>query len=121
MQAILRVHNDVMHLKGLLERSKPFGARRCPALATGIERKLECRDQAHHLGARGGVRQARPGTQRRLVETVERGEPAWEKLAIDHALGEPVGAAKAQSRCELAEPLADQALVARSKHGEAVA
>jgi hypothetical protein len=46
--------------------------------------------------------QTEPHAERRLVETVERGETAREQLAVGGALGEPVEATKAEQRRETA-------------------
>src|SRR5207253_6776138 len=90
------VLEQVVNLERLVLRGEPLGARRRAALAARIERKLQRRDQAHDLVARGDMGQAGARAQRRLVEVVESTEPAQKQLAVDDALGEPVGAAKAQ-------------------------
>jgi len=56
-----------------------------------------------------------------VPSVVECGEAARKKLAVDHAFGEPVGAAEAKPRGEFGEALAHQPLVARAEHREAVA
>src|SRR5260370_1148166 len=93
--------------ESISERVEPLAG---APLAAGVERKLERPDQAHAFRAGGEVGQARPGAERRLVEIVQGGESAGKELAIDHAFGKPVGAAKTEPCRELAEPLPDQAL-----------
>ena len=56
-----------------------------------------------------------------LVDVVERRQSARKELAIDDALGKPVDGAKTELPAELIDPLADQALVARSERRQAVA
>src|SRR6185312_16323229 len=63
----------------------------------------------------------RPRAERRLVEIVERGQPAREELAVDDALGETVDAAEAHAARQLVDALADQLLVARAELRQAVA
>ena len=56
-----------------------------------------------------------------LVQVVERSQSAGKQLPIDDAFCKPFGATETQPGRQLAEPLPDQALIVRTKNGEAIA
>src|SRR6202044_2779966 len=99
------IRQQVVELERLARLRDPFGARRRAALAALVDRQPQRVDQRLDLVARGPMRDCRPQPERLLVEFVERGEPAREEFAIDHALGETVDAAKAEL---LAKPRSEE-------------
>src|SRR5262249_31196812 len=115
------VAENVVQLKRTRRRRRPFGSCCSAATAAFVDRQLERGEQRLDLLLRGDVRHAGPGTEGRLVEAVEGGQAAREDLAIDHAFGEAVDESEAEPAGEFVEALADQPLVARPQHGEAVA
>ena len=62
-----------------------------------------------------------PGAERGLVDLVQRGEPAWEKLAIDDAFGKTINRAEAEAERQFIKAIGDKLLVARAQHRQAVA
>src|SRR5262249_41616011 len=86
----LSVAEGVVHLERERQRRRPFGARCGAAAAALVDRQLERLEQRLDLLLRRDVRHAGPRAERRLIEAVEGGQAAREKLAIDDALGETV-------------------------------
>src|SRR5580704_9920997 len=73
---------DVVDFERLVDLAEPFGAVGCAAAAALVERKLQLPQQACDFLARRHMAHARAGPERRLVEVVERGEPAGKELAV---------------------------------------
>src|SRR5215470_2292548 len=112
---------QVVHVERLRLCGEPLGAVGGTLLAAFVERQLQRFDEPHDLLPRGYVREARPHAKCIFVEGVERGEPAWEELAVYHALGQTFDTAEAEAGREFAQALADQTLVAGAECGEPVA
>lgn len=85
-----------MHVERIFKRSKPLGTRRGAPLPAGVEWKPQRLDQAHHLGSRSDVGKAWTRPQHHLIQIVQSGQAAWEKLAVDQPLGKPVHTAKSK-------------------------
>src|SRR5258708_13972163 len=115
------IGEQVVGFERLSRGGDPFSAGRDASLAALVDRQLERVDQDFDLVARRDVRDGRPLAKRVFVDIVERGEPAREKLAIDHPLGKSVGGAEAELPGELIEPLSSQPLVSRSQRLEPIA
>src|SRR6266403_610407 len=113
--------DDIVEFERLVDLAEPFGAVGGAATAALVEREFQLAQQARNLLARGDVTEIRPGAERGLVEVVERGEPAREKLAVHHPLRETVDGAEAEAGREIVEAVGDELLVARTEHRQAVA
>src|SRR5450631_201828 len=85
---------DVVDFERLVDLGEPFRPVGGPAAATLVERQFQLAQQARDLLARRDVTHVRPGTERRLVKIVERGQPARKKLAVNDAFGETVDRAE---------------------------
>src|SRR5882724_12374798 len=103
---------DVMDFKRLVDLVEPFGPVGGAAAAALIERQFQLAQQARHFLPRRHVAQARAGAEGRLIEVVERGKPAREKLAVYHAFGKAIDRAKAEPERQFVESVGDELLVA---------
>src|SRR5271170_3516742 len=89
-------------------------------MPTFVERKFQQRQQLIDLFLGGQVRQARTGAKCALVQAVERGQPTWEELAINHALRQSGSEPESKPRGEFIQALADESLVARPQIRQAI-
>ena len=105
-------HENIVGFERLIDLREPFRPRSRAAATFFIEGQFELAQQFHHFAARGDMREAWPRSERRLVEIVKPGETAREELAIDHALGQTIDRAEAETERQLVQPFGHQLLVA---------
>src|SRR5580692_8182962 len=86
-----------------------------------FERQLELAQQAGDLLAGGDMAEARAGAERGLIEVVERGQSAWEELAVHHPFGEAVDRTETEPERQVVEAVGDKLLVARAEQRQTVA
>src|SRR5436309_1340553 len=86
---------DVVDFKRLIDLGKPLRPVGGAAAAAFIERQFQLTQQAGDFLPGRDVPHARPGAKGPLVEVIEGGQAAREKLAIDHTFGKTVDGAKA--------------------------
>src|SRR3954468_6932824 len=70
---------DIVGIKRLVDLGEPFGTVSSAAAAAFVERQFQLAQQAGDFLAGRDMAHAWPGAERRLVEVVERGQPARKK------------------------------------------
>ena len=98
-----------MELQRLVHDRVPFRTGGGAPLAIIGQRQVQQVEQSDYFLSRG------------VVEIIERGQAAWEKFAIDHALGEAVDPAEAHAFGQFSQSIGDKALVARAERGQTIA
>src|SRR6202045_3501945 len=100
LKSDLRRAKDVMDLERLVDLIEPFGPVGCAAAAALIDRQFQLAQQARDLFPRHHMLHARASAER-LIKVVKRSQAAWEKLAINLALGKTVDRAAAEPERQL--------------------
>src|SRR5208282_659729 len=115
------IGQQIVGVERLAGGGDPFRPRSGAPPAALVDRQLQRFDQVLHLVAGGRVRGISAWAVCRLVDFIERGQSAREKLTINDPLGKTINRAKAELLGKDIDSGSDQPLIARSQRRQEVA